>query len=182
MSENDYSIPLGRANFVGLLLFIPLSALILLPYVAVWGWAETGSTFTLFYEYPLSFPLLVLLGILLHELIHGLTWMIAGKIPRNAIKFGFNWKALAPYAHCKEPLEVNAYRWGAAMPGIVLGIIPFLIGLTTGNNWFSLFGYLFTVTASGDILILWLIRNIEPGVRVLDHPEKAGCKVSDTIT
>lgn len=177
MSANDYTISLGRANLIGLLLLVPLSTLILLPYVAVWGWVKTGSDFIVFYDNYLLFLLLVLAGIVAHEMIHGLTWMRAGNLTRSAIKFGVNWKALAPYAHCREPVEINAYRWGAAMPGIVLGVIPFLVGLITGDGWFALFGYLFTITASGDILILWLIRDIESGSYVLDHPHEAGCKV-----
>lgn len=177
MSADDYTISPVRANLVGLLLLIPLSACILLPYAAVWGWAKTGSDFIVFYDHLLLFLLLVAAGITAHELIHGLTWMMAGNLSHGAIKYGVNWKALAPYAHCREPVDIYAYRWGAAMPGIVLGIIPFLVGLLAGNGWFALFGYLFTITASGDILILWLIRDIEPGSLVLDHPHEAGCQV-----
>ncbi|MDZ7691750.1 MAG: hypothetical protein U5K69_11605 [Balneolaceae bacterium] len=40
-----------------------------------------------------------------------------------------------------------------------------------------LFGYLLTITASGDLLILWTIRRLEAGAEVIDHPERAGCKV-----
>lgn len=178
MSKNDdYSITLGRANGISLLLLIPLTGCIMLPYVMVWGWAKTSADLLLFYDHYFLFLLLVVAGIVAHELLHGLTWMMKGEMPHHAVKFGFNWRALAPYAHCKEPVEVNAYRWGTAMPGIVLGVLPFLVGLVTGNGWFSLFGYLFIVTASGDILILWLIRNIDSGIYVQDHPEKAGCKI-----
>ncbi|MDZ7691751.1 MAG: DUF3267 domain-containing protein [Balneolaceae bacterium] len=121
MSDNDYSMSLGKANLVSLLLFAPISGLILAPYIMVWGWDKTGSDLLVFYEDPLLFFLLMIFGIVAHELIHGLTWMIAGNRSWNAIKFGVNWKALAPYAHCRKPLGVSAYRSGAAMPGLVLG-------------------------------------------------------------
>jgi len=39
------------------------------------------------------------------------------------------------------------------------------------------FGFLYTVAASGDFLILWLIRNIKPNTHVEDHPTNAGCYV-----
>lgn len=154
-----------------------MSVFILLPYVSIWGWVKTGSDLSLFYNHYLLFPLLIVAGIIAHELIHGLTWMVAGNTSRNAIKFGVNWRALAPYAHCEVPLEINAYRWGAVMPGIVLGLLPYLIGLMSGSGWFTLFGYLFLITASGDFLILWLIRKIESGEFVQDHPDEAGCKI-----
>lgn len=177
MDEHNYAISLVKANVVSLLLFIPLSALYLVPYATVWSWNKVVSDFTLIYHDFLFFLFLMVVGVLVHELLHGLTWRIMGNKSWSALKFGFNWTALAPYAHCREPLEVNAYRWGAAIPGVILGVFPFLIGIITGDGWFTLFGFIFTVTASGDILILWLIRKIEPGTMVQDHPELAGCEV-----
>lgn len=177
MSSDEFSVSMVKANLVSLLLFFPLSALFLVPYGALWGIQKMGSDFTILYKDPLFFIFLMIIGIVGHELLHGLTWMKLGDKPWNSIKFGVNFSALAPYAHCKEPLEVNAYRWGAAMPGLVLGVIPFLIGLITGYGWFTLFGYLLSITASGDILILWVIRKLEPGTYVQDHPERAGCEV-----
>lgn len=150
----------------------------MLPYAVVWGWDKILLDFSLIAEHYLYFLGLVLVGILAHEFLHGLTWKLAGNTTWSAIKFGFNWRALAPYAHCRKPLEINAYRWGAAMPGILLGIFPFIIGLVTGKGWYTLFGFIFTVTAAGDILILWLIRKIETGTLVQDHPEMAGCEIA----
>ncbi|MFH5832305.1 DUF3267 domain-containing protein [Halalkalibaculum sp. DA3122] len=177
MSNDEYSVSMLKANFVSFLLFIPLSLLLLVPYGALWGLEKTGSDLIILYEDPLFFVFLMLMGIVAHELLHGLTWICVGNKSWSSIKFGVNFSALAPYAHCREPLEVNAYRWGAAMPGLLLGVVPFLAGLTTGHAWFTLFGYLLSITASGDILILWLIRNLERGTYVQDHPERAGCEV-----
>lgn len=61
------------------------------------------------------------------------------------------------------------------MPGLVLGIFPSLIGIITGYGWIMLFGLLFLLAAGGDILIIWLIRNVEAGKLVKDHPTRAGC-------
>lgn len=180
MNEHNYSISLVRANVIGLLLLFPISALYLFPYSMVWGWEKTKVDFSLIFDNYLAFFLMIILGVVAHELLHGLTWMMAGNKAWSKIKFGFNWAGMAPYAHCREPLEINAYRWGAAMPGIVLGMVPFFIGLISGNGWFTTFGFFFTITASGDILILWLIRDITPGTYVQDHPELAGCQVVES--
>lgn len=180
MNEHSYSISLLKANIISFLLFIPLSALYLVPYVFVWGWNKLVLDFALIADSYLFFLVLIAVGILAHEFLHGMTWKLAGGRSWSAIKFGFNWSGFAPYAHCREPLEINAYRWGAAMPGIVLGLLPFVIGLITGQGWYILFGYIFTITASGDILILWLIRKVEPGTMVQDHPELAGCEIIDS--
>lgn len=39
---NDYTISLERANWVSLLLFIPLSAVFIIPYGLFWGAAMPG--------------------------------------------------------------------------------------------------------------------------------------------
>jgi hypothetical protein len=66
------------------------------------------------------------------------------------------------------------------MPGLVLGIIPFIIAMVTGSGdllWFSL---LHTTAASGDWLVLWLIRAVQSGSLVEDHPTDAGCYVLES--
>lgn len=123
----------------------------------------------------------VVAGIFVHELIHGLSWALLGKKPYSAIKYGFMWKTLTPYAHINEPLGVNAYRWGAFIPGLLLGILPWIIAMLTGNGdlfWFSL---LHATASSGDWLVLWIIRNVKPGSLVEDHPTNAGCYVLEGV-
>lgn len=177
LNEHNHAISLVRANLVSLVLLPLLTALCLVPYVALWGWDKLITDFALIFNKPILFLVLLVAGILAHEMLHGLTWKLAGGKSWSAIKFGVNWKALAPYAHCREPLEVNAYRWGAAMPGLLLGIIPFSVGLITGGGWYVVFGYIFTITAAGDMLILWLIRRVDAGTLVQDHPTLAGCEI-----
>jgi hypothetical protein len=122
----------------------------------------------------------VLLGVVAHELIHGITWAILGKKPFSALKFGFQWKTFTPYAHLKESVEVKAYRIGAFMPGFILGILTYILSMLPGDGnlfWFSL---VHTSAAGGDWLILWLIRSVKAGMQVEDHPTNAGCYVIES--
>ena len=80
---------------------------------------------------------------------------------------------MAPYAHCREPLSPGAYRLSIVMPGLLLGDIPVLAGWCTGNVLVLLFGVLFCWAAAGDVVILWLSRNIATGM-LQDHPDKIG--------
>jgi hypothetical protein len=172
LHKRDISISMRKANLYGIFLAIPVAVLQVACFSRIHGIPA--------FEPELNLALLVFLilaGIPAHELIHGHAWAIFGKKRFSSIKFGFMWKTMTPYAHVTEPLEVNAYRLGAFMPGLALGIIPFIIAMATGNGdllWFSL---LHTTAASGDWLILWLIRAIQPGSLVEDHPTKAGCYV-----
>ena len=65
------------------------------------------------------------------------------------------------------------------MPGIILGFLPAFIGIITGNAAIFVFGLSSVFFTGGDILILWLIRNVKTGSLVEDHPTRAGCYVID---
>lgn len=174
MMENkrDLSISMDRANVIVMLISIPVILLQFAVFLMLHG--TEGLRLTLNTALLIA---AVLLGIVVHELIHGLSWVIFGRKPFSAIKFGFQWKTLTPYAHLKEPVEVNPYRLGAFLPGFILGILIYILSLVFGNGdlfWFSL---VHTSAAGGDWLILWLIRNVRAGMQVEDHPTNAGCYV-----
>ena len=177
MMENrrDLSISMAQANVVVMLLSIPVIILQFLIFIGLHGTKSLKPTSS-----SAFLILAVLLGIVIHELIHGISWVIFGHKPFSAIKFGFQWKTFTPYAHLKEPVEVNAYRLGAFLPGFILGILTYILSLIFGNGdlfWFSL---VHTSAAGGDWLILWLIRNVKAGMQVEDHPTNAGCYVLES--
>src|SRR5690606_5892329 len=108
-------------------------------------------------------------------------WRLAGRVPAGTVRLGFQWKAFTPYAHCSVPMAAGAYRVGAAVPGVVLGVLPALAGLVTGGGAVFLFGLLFTLAAGGDALILWLLRDVPTDRLVEDHPSRAGCYVYGAV-
>jgi hypothetical protein len=121
------------------------------------------------------FLLLLLLSIVVHELLHGLGFVLAGRVSWRELKFGLKWGVA--YAHCKVPLSARAYRVATALPGIVLGLLPGLLGLALGNAWLTVYGALLSASALGDVLILWLLRSVPGEARVLDHPSEPGCQM-----
>jgi len=177
MNENkrDLSISMARANLIVIVLSIPLIVLQIAFFTALHGIQATQTSII-----PLF--VIIVLGVFVHELIHAMTWMTIGGKGFSAVKFGFQWKTLTPYAHLKEPMEVNVYRISVFMPGLLLGILLYVLGLIFANAnffWFSLFH---TSGAGGDFLILWLIRNVKAGSLVEDHPTNAGCYVLEANT
>jgi hypothetical protein len=117
-------------------------------------------------------------GVVAHEAVHGLGWMVAGRVPFRAMRFGF--RSLTPFAHCTVPLPARAYRIGIAAPGVLVGLLPALLGTTLSVGGLAAFGWLLTGTAGGDLLVLWLLRGVPPGAMVEDHPTRAGCLVNRT--
>ena len=175
--RTDLSLSMEKANVYSLAFAIPLAALLVILYILRWDVEMFSTGFSSLFANFLIFAVVFFPGVILHELIHALAWMIFGQKSASVIKFGFQLKTFSPYAHCMEPMRVNAYRIGAAMPGILLGIIPALIGILNGNGWLLGFGALFTAAAGGDFLILWLTRNVDSDKLVEDHPSRVGCYI-----
>lgn len=123
MMENkrDLSIPMARANVVVIIISLPVAILQFAIFSIVHGVEKMETTWGL-----VLFLVVLLLGVVVHELIHGIAWVLFGRKVFSAIKFGFQWKTLTPYAHLKEPVEVNAYPMGAFMPGFVIGILIYI--------------------------------------------------------
>ncbi len=171
----DRSISLARANLLMLAIAVPLVGTLAAIYGWRWGsqalWAGLDS-----FASPAGLAAFAI-GILAHEAIHVLSWAAFGRLPLRAFRLGFQLKTFTPYAHSKRAMPAGAYRIGAFAPGLALGILPALLGIATGNGWIFWFGLIFTFTAGGDLLVLWIIRGVPAKARVEDHPSRAGCIV-----
>jgi hypothetical protein len=164
------------------LLAIPLAVgpLLAVPglFLLLWGWPRMAQTAPVLFRWEILLPSL-LGGIVAHELLHAATWMLTGTVPRRSIRFGIQWKTVTPYAHCSVPMPARAYRVGAAVPGVLLGLLPAAIGLVAGDAAWMLYGTFFTIAAAGDAIVLWVLRGIPGTALVEDHPTRAGCYVYD---
>lgn len=178
--KEKLTIDLKWANKFGILLLIPIGLIFGLPFYLIWkpqldikqyldsAPQEAGLGFLLIFG-------ILIMGILLHELIHGITWAKFAKKGFKSIKFGVLWKMLTPYCHCMETLNVRQYIIGAITPAIIMGIIPTVIAIVIGNLGLLIFGMFFTMAAGGDFLIINLIRKESSSDLVQDHPSEAGC-------
>jgi hypothetical protein len=167
----EYTMGMGKVNMIALLLIIPITAVIITPFVLIWGYETFKAGKEIFDAY---FLIVLLGGIIIHELLHGLTWGYFASNGLKSIKFGVKWKFLTPYCHCKETLKVKHYKIGGAMPLIVMGIIPSIIGIIIGHGGILSFGIFFSWAAGGDIIALYMLHNFDNNTYVSDHPDKMG--------
>lgn len=174
LNEKDYSISLLRANMLGAPLFLALAAAVVVPYGVVWGWAELFLAFHEFMNLQRLLPAVVV-GTILHEGLHGAGWAFFGRLPFGTMRYGFSVRTLTPFAHCPVPLPASAYRTGTALPAIALGLFPAVAAIVTGSGFMIIFAAFFLGAASGDLLCLWIMREVPPEVPVRDHPTRAGC-------
>ncbi|HNS29735.1 MAG TPA: DUF3267 domain-containing protein [Tenuifilaceae bacterium] len=174
--RKEFTMGALRINLLSFLCIIPVSILFLVPFIAIWGSSAllAGKAMLLKYLLPIF-----ILGIIVHEGLHGVAWACYAKNGFKSIRFGINWKYLAPYCHCKEPLSLKGYALGAALPLVVTGITPSLIALVIGNGFLVCLGFLFTLAATGDAIMLVTMRRLKKDALIADHPDKIGYFVID---
>ncbi|MCB9425605.1 MAG: DUF3267 domain-containing protein [Flavobacteriales bacterium] len=180
--KKDLTISLTKVNFLGMAIMIPIYLMMTTVFGYLWD-ADMLFKYPhgLFdYYKPINGYLvaaIVLGSIVVHELIHGLTWAYLTGKGMKAIKFGVKWSMLTPYCHCTEPMLIKHYKIGGLMPGVVLGVIPFTISLITGDIstfFFSLFN---TTGAVGDFMMLYVMRGQKNTDYAQDSSEIIGCYV-----
>lgn len=169
----ELTVGIVRANVFAVVLLIPLLA------AGIGAFLALRRSFT-----GLSGPVqmglfVVTLAVLIvvHELIHGLSWAIFARHHWKDIEFGFMKEYLTPYCTCLEPLTRGQYAFGAVMPLVLLGILPMIIGVAIGSFPMLLMGIIMADSAAGDILIVWKIlryRSDAGELVYMDHPTQAG--------
>lgn len=183
--RKELTMTAAEANLYALVFVIPILLLFGIPYYLLYLRNITADSLLEFLNnnrqllvFSSLWVLLVMFaGIILHELIHGITFLVFCKKGIRSIQFGIMWKFLTPYCHCKEPLKVRHYIIGALMPAVILGFIPACMGIITGKIVPLLIGIFFSLAAGGDFLIVWLLRKQPPDSLVLDHESKVGCYI-----
>ena len=72
---------------------------------------------------------LFFISIVIHELIHGITWAFFVENGWKTISFGFIAEYLTPYCSCNQPMKKKQIIIGALMPTIILGFLPGVIAV-----------------------------------------------------
>ena len=169
----ELTVDLVKANIFAVILLIPLAVAGIGLYLL--KNRQLGDSFT-----PTGpFVFLIVLGVLIvvHELVHGLSWAVFAEHHWKNIEFGFIRQYLTPYCTCTVPLTKGQYIFGAVMPLVVLGILPMIAGILLGSMPTLFIGIIMADAAAGDILIICrilLYRSEAGSIVYIDHPTQAG--------
>ena len=175
--RHDLTVSVAKANWLGLLLSMPLVGLLMGLFTLLapaqdkeWNMAEASF-------FPLVVVAVVLLLTVLHELVHGAVFGWFAPHRYKAIQFGVIWSMLTPYCACTEPLTRGQYLSGSAMPTIVVGLLPAAIAIAMNDlGWFTI-ALLMVIGGGGDMLIILKLITFRPqGKETLfcDHPTLPG--------
>jgi hypothetical protein len=169
------TISLLAANIYAFLGIIPIFAITLAPFLVLHGLHALGQGLGWMIGHALLLVVVFIASIAVHEGLHVVGWMVFARIPLSRIKFGI--ESATPHVNASVPMQAGAYRISVALPGLILGVLPTAASWLLGSGALVLFGALMLITALGDLMILWLIRDVPATQLVLDHPSEAGCLV-----
>lgn len=184
MSENlrkqgyrQYSLAVGidTANRLALMMVLPVCGLCFVLYVM--HNPGGGIGFRSLSDTLLFFGGTILL-VVIHELVHGVTWSFFAENGLKDMEFGIMQDTLTPYCTCLTPLKKPGYITGTLMPLLLTGIVPAVIGILAGSFILTLIGAVMITSAAGDILIIFTLLKHKSGSSdqiICDLPVQAGC-------
>ena len=173
--RHELTVGLVFANVVGPLIMLPFCVIVGVIYFYT---KFSGDSLSFHLEWSF-FPLFIAL-IVLHEVIHGLTWGIFAKTHLKSITFGVIWRALTPYCTCGEPLKRWQYVLGGLMPTLILGFGMAAASVVLQSDLLFFLSEAMIFGGCGDFLIvLKLLMYKAAGKDVLfyDHPYEGGTVV-----
>jgi hypothetical protein len=90
------------------------------------------------------------------------------------VRFGFQLSRGAAFATTARPLSVRGYTLVCAMPLLVLGVAPLVVGLACGQHLAARLGAVMVAASGGDVAILLALRGVPPDARVVDLGSEPG--------
>lgn len=115
---------------------------------------------------------IVAVSAVVHELLHGIGWIMGGKKGWSTIHFSIN--AFMPLCSCQGILSKKQYLSGVLLPIIVLGTVS-IIFLIVYPGTISLLTIITNLLLAGaDLVIAWNILHESKDTLISDHPTEAG--------
>lgn len=167
--ENIGVISIVKANIMAFVTAGPFAVLSLVIYMLVWREATLNMTL----KNGIIFIVAMFASIVVHEMIHGITWSLFCKGKWKSIHFGIMMDSLTPYCHCKEPLKFGGYILGGLMPFLVLGVGVCTVGILMENFLVTFIGAFNILSAGGDTTIALMLLKYRNAV-IIDHPNECG--------
>jgi len=109
-----------------------------------------------------------------HELLHGFGYSVDGGLRWSQLKFGVNWKALAPYCICLSPVAMPPFRRTALLPTVILFPLCVGIWLAFGTWWLNLLAATALMAGIGDFIVVIKSLKYPRSLFIVEHAKGAG--------
>lgn len=175
---NHITLSALAGNVFGLLIAIPFIIPFVLLYFAL------GKEFSLDIMGFWIAYVIFLASIVVHELIHGITWAFFAENGWKSISFGIIMEYLTPYCSCNQPMKKKQIIIGALMPTIILGFLLGIIAIFTGSSIVFFVAMMSILGGGGDLLMtlkLLMYKSPSKDVLFIDHPYELGTAVFEKV-
>ena len=176
----DLTIDVLQANIKGIIIILPF----VIVTVGIYRIINPSASVGLSFDERIVLVIAVLFLTVLHEAIHGLTWVLFAKKHFRAISFGVMWKELTPYCNCNEPLSKRQYITGVAMPTLILWLGLAGVAIAFGSFFFLALCIVMIFVGCADFFIIFKILSYKPQnkeVLYYDHPYRIGVIVFEKL-
>ncbi len=129
---------------------------------------------TLEIDYNGFYLLIMLFYFALHEIFHGLGYLIFVKNKKN-IKYGCVLEKGVFYAMCQEKISKDAILISLMFPLVFLTGIAGLIGLIFNIDILCLLAIINLAGAAGDLLMFFFILKLPKDIKYIDYDNVIGC-------
>ena len=177
----EVKVSAARVNITILLylFFFVVGAVVLFNYI--WG---DGSSYGAGYELgniarlqalSVKGAIIMALCCLVYTLLqYGLLYWFTGK-DRRALHWNTDWKSLGFLV--KKPLLLKYYRIALLTPFVLIGLLPFIHGLCTGNDVCFFIGVVCIVGSGADCYYFWKLRSFNGNDKIVDGDESLSATI-----
>ncbi|EJL45314.1 Protein of unknown function (DUF3267) [Brevibacillus sp. CF112] len=135
---------------------------------------QTTLAFTLSFGDFFLFFLAVAVGVIVHELLHGVGFLLSRQVSVADIRFGVVWRKLVLYACCLKPISIGSYRFAVLLPNLLLGVLPLFLAYFFHSIFWYLWSIAMLLGGFGDLYILWTLRAFPKQTKIADSPDSIG--------
>lgn len=137
-----------------------------------WGF---GPWLLRYVMWLLIFVAVLLVGVFVHEGLHGVAIVLLARGGWRSLEFGFDRKTLSPFAHSRVPLRVWQMTVVCLAPLVGLGLLPAVAAVMEGSVFVYALSVIFIVASGGDMLYVgMLVRYAKGRDWVRDLPDAVG--------
>lgn len=123
-------------------------------------------------SFYITFIVVIVVSVIIHELLHGIGWVIASGKGWSTIKFNMN--ALMPSCSCQTVLTKYQYLFGVLLPFLILGTVSTIFLLIYPGTISMVTMFVIFFGAGADLVIAFGIFKEKNNVFISDHPVEAG--------
>ena len=149
MKSYVYKFNLVSANIFSLII---LAVMIIISFLL-------GFEFRL-EELTIPFYVILILYFILHEILHGLGYMVSGASPKN-IYYGIALEKGIFYTLARQEVKKSCILTSLQMPFTVIGVITYIIGIIINNHMLVLLSIANLTGASMDMVMFIFIARIK---------------------